>query len=65
MAALVGGSRTDAGLCGAGTVNLNNALSNANTNIGAALSNLMELITTHCTLKSSPLGENKAVTGGG
>ncbi len=38
--ALVSGNRTNAGLCGAGTVNLNNVLSNANTNIGAALSNL-------------------------
>ncbi len=40
--ALVGGNRNNAGLCGPATVNLNNPLSNANTNIGAALSNLMQ-----------------------
>jgi len=40
--ALVGGNRNNAGLCGAGTVNLNNPLSNPNSNIGAALSFLWQ-----------------------
>lgn len=40
-AARVGGQRENGALCGAGTVNLNNPLSNANSNNTAALSNLM------------------------
>jgi len=36
--ALVSGFRTNAGLCGGRTVNLNNPASNTNTNIGSALS---------------------------
>jgi hypothetical protein len=56
--ALVSANRNNAGLCGAFTVNLNNPLSNANTNIGARLSFLIEEIYQNQTQKSSPLGEN-------
>lgn len=54
--ALVGGNRSNAGLCGAETVNLNNPLSNPNSNIGAALSFLWHK--TMIIFCSSPLGEN-------
>lgn len=39
--ALVGGNWTNAALCGCFTLNLNNAASNANANIGARLSYLI------------------------
>jgi hypothetical protein len=38
----VSGNRNNAALCGAFTVNLNNPLSNANSNIGARLSFLID-----------------------
>jgi hypothetical protein len=40
--ALAAGNRNNGALCGAFTVNLNNPLSNANSNIGARLSFLIE-----------------------
>ena len=59
--ALVGGNRNNGALCGAGTVNLNNPLSNSNTNIGASLSFLWHNIFTfsapHRLVKIKPLSE--------
>ena len=57
--ALVGGNWNNTLLEGAFYVNLNNTVSNSNTNNGAVQSYLFSELITKSHICSSPLGENK------